>query len=346
MTAADHSRHADATAGRLPVAGPLRAESFDFHDRSRTDIPITEIPAQAGKGRFVWVDVDCAAADPATLRDVLPLAPGIDLRGIAARCAADQSGVVSSLSRPGDLLHIVLVGGAIRPKGIVGERLDVILGESFLLTMHHGASGVIDAVRKDYVRDFETHAATPSFLIYEMWSKQIEQFFEMQGRLEQEVDAARREVRRTVDADTLDELANVNGRLLALRKLTVPARRVLEEMLSRKTLLISDATLGFMARMVEMLERLLADITSDLDVLSSAMEFSLAVSAHRTNQSMNRLTVMSTLFLPLTFLCGVYGMNFEFMPEIRWQNGYAFFWMISVVVFLTLYLLLRRARLL
>ena len=212
--------------------------------------------------------------------------------------------------------------------------------------MHHGASGVIDAVRKDYVRDFETHAATPSFLIYEMWSKQIEQFFEMQGRLEQEVDAARREVRRTVDADTLDELANVNGRLLALRKLTVPARRVLEEMLSRKTLLISDATLSFMARMVEMLERLLADITSDLDVLSSAMEFSLAVSAHRTNQSMNRLTVMSTLFLPLTFLCGVYGMNFEFMPEIRWQNGYAFFWMISVVVFLTLYLLLRRARLL
>jgi len=346
MTAADHSRRVDATAARPFAARPLRAESFDFGTRSRADVPIAEIPAQAGEGRFVWADVDCSAADPTPLSQVLPLAPGIDLREIAASCAADRPGVVSSLSRPGDLLHIVLVGGVIRPEGVVAERVHVILGESFLLTMHHGESGVIDAVRAAYVRDFETHAATPSFLIYELWSRQIEQFLQMQGRLEREVEAARFAVRRSIDAATLDELADVSSRLLALRKLVVPARRVLEETLARKTLLISDATLGFMARMVEMLERLLADITSDLDVLSSALEFSLAVSAHRTNQSMNRLTVMSTLFLPLTFLCGVYGMNFEFMPEIRWQHGYAFFWMISALIFLTLYLLLRRARLL
>lgn len=243
-------------------------------------------------------------------------------------------------------MHVVLIGAVNRPDGIVGERLDVVLGESFLLTMHHGPSDVIDAVRGHYVHDFETHADTPSFLVYEIWSRQIEQFFEMQGRVEREVDAVRLRVQRTVDAATLDELANVNGRLLTLRTLTVPARRVLEEVLSRKTLLISDATLGFMGRMVEMLGRLLDDIASDRDVLSSAMEFSLAVSAHRTNQSMNRLTVMSTLFLPLTFLCGIYGMNFEFMPEIHWQNGYAFFWIMSGVIFLSLYVLLRRARLL
>jgi magnesium transporter len=61
---------------------------------------------------------------------------------------------------------------------------------------------------------------------------------------------------------------------------------------------------------------------------------------------MNRLTVMSTLFLPLTFLCGVYGMNFDVMPEIRWQNGYLFFWVLSAVIFALLFSLLRRARML
>jgi len=70
------------------------------------------------------------------------------------------------------------------------------------------------------------------------------------------------------------------------------------------------------------------------------------VSAHNTNQNMNRLTVMSTLFLPLTFLCGVYGMNFDVMPEIRWQNGYLFFWALSAVILLLLFGLLRRARML
>jgi magnesium transporter len=55
---------------------------------------------------------------------------------------------------------------------------------------------------------------------------------------------------------------------------------------------------------------------------------------------------MSTLFLPLTFLCGVYGMNFDVMPEIRWQNGYLFFWVLSAVIFALLFSLLRRARML
>jgi magnesium transporter len=68
--------------------------------------------------------------------------------------------------------------------------------------------------------------------------------------------------------------------------------------------------------------------------------------SHRTNQTMNRLAVVSTIFLPLTFLCGVYGMNFEVMPEIAWVHGYIYFWVLSGVITGTLIVLLRRARLL
>ena len=56
--------------------------------------------------------------------------------------------------------------------------------------------------------------------------------------------------------------------------------------------------------------------------------------------------MVSTIFLPLTFLCGVYGMNFEVMPEIRWAHGYIYFWVLSSIVTLTLVVLLRRSRLL
>ncbi len=333
---------------RLHSGGMSRIEFFDFRHRTRGEIPIADIPQQIEAGHFVWIDVDCTTGVPSALGDVLPWrgVDGLDPCEVAARCAADKGHIVSSLNRAGDLLHIVLAGGAIQPHEIVDERLDVLLGKTFLLTVHRGPNAVIQGVRSVYVRDFETHAATPSFLVYEIWSKQIEQFFELQRRLDEEAEVVRARVRQAVDAATLDDLARVNGRLLALRKLVVPARRVLEEMLSRKTPLISDATLTFMGHMVGMLERLLADIASNLDVLSSSLEFSLAVSAHRTNQNMNRLTVMSTLFLPLTFLCGVYGMNFDVMPEIRWQNGYLFFWALSAVIFLLLFGLLRRARML
>jgi magnesium transporter len=98
--------------------------------------------------------------------------------------------------------------------------------------------------------------------------------------------------------------------------------------------------------MIETLERLLADIAADREILETALQHSLTVMSHRTNQTMNRLAVVSTIFLPLTFLCGVYGMNFEIMPEIEWENGYTYFWILSGVITVTLIIVLRRARLL
>ena len=122
--------------------------------------------------------------------------------------------------------------------------------------------------------------------------------------------------------------------------------RVLEELVSRKTTLVSEATLQFLSNMISTLERLLADITANREILESAMNFSLTVMTHRTNMTMNRLAVVSTIFLPLTFLCGVYGMNFEIMPETAWVHGYKMFWVVSAIITLTLTLLLRKARLL
>ena len=95
-----------------------------------------------------------------------------------------------------------------------------------------------------------------------------------------------------------------------------------------------------------MLDNLMADIGSNREILESAMSLSLTRVTFRTNQTMNRLAVVSTIFLPLTFICGVYGMNFDVMPEIRWQNGYLYFWLLVAVITGTMWLGLRRARLL
>ncbi len=67
---------------------------------------------------------------------------------------------------------------------------------------------------------------------------------------------------------------------------------------------------------------------------------------HRTNQIMNRLTVVSVIFLPLTFLCGVYGMNFRVMPELQWHYGYGIFWVLAALLTAILVAIMRRNRLL
>ena len=348
LAAADTSRNLGASPRHQSpraIAG-VQAEFFDFEDRSSGPVEIDDIVDTLAEGRFVWVDVDCEQAHPEVIAKLLPASglAGFDPSSVgdAGCCEAE----VSRLRRSEGLLQISLIGMVDGTDGLVGQTLHLLIGEGFLVSFHRGASAVLAEVRRDYLCDFQRHAATPSFLIYEFWNEQVDQYLRLQSRLEHEVETMRLKLRTDANEATLLELADVTGELLALRKRVMPARRVLEELVARKTTLISEATLGYMSGMIATLERLLSDITSNLGILESAMNFSLTVATHRTNLVMNRLAVVSTIFLPLTFLCGVYGMNFEGIPELAWTHGYKFFWALSALITVWLVLVLRRARLL
>jgi magnesium transporter len=84
----------------------------------------------------------------------------------------------------------------------------------------------------------------------------------------------------------------------------------------------------------------------DRDILSDSLNNYMSMVAHRTNRVMGKLTVVSVIFLPLTFLCGVYGMNFEVLPELKWEWGYYAFWGAVGAIVLGLGAVMRRMRLL
>lgn len=328
----------------------LQAEFLDFRDRTSGRLELSQVRESLADGRFVWIDVDSREASASAVAEILPhdALDGLDLSCLEG--VDTDADTVSSLRRSERLLLISLVGAVAREAavatGIIGQSLHLIIGEGFLVTVHHGDSAVLQAVRREYLDDFRRHAATPSFLVYEFWSEQVDQFLRLQSRLEDRVEAMRLKLRVSVEESTLQELADVTGELLAFRKRVTPTRRVLEELVSRKTSLVSEATLGFLSRMVETLERLLSDIACNLGILESSMNFSLTLATCRTNQVMNRLAVVSTIFLPLTFLCGIYGMNFEGIPELEWSHGYTFFWGLSLAITVGLVVVLKRARLL
>jgi magnesium transporter len=97
--------------------------------------------------------------------------------------------------------------------------------------------------------------------------------------------------------------------------------------------------------MVGTVEHVLQDLLVDRDILSESLNLYMSLVGHRTNEVMKRLTVVSVVFLPLTFLCGVYGMNFEILPELQWHYGYLFFWAVAAVIVISLLGLMRRAKL-
>ena len=83
---------------------------------------------------------------------------------------------------------------------------------------------------------------------------------------------------------------------------------------------------------------------ADRDILSESLNLYMSMVGHRTNRVMNRLTVVSVIFLPLSFLCGVYGMNFDVLPELHWKFGYAFFWALVLTLVIVIIAVLRRMR--
>jgi magnesium transporter len=98
--------------------------------------------------------------------------------------------------------------------------------------------------------------------------------------------------------------------------------------------------------MVGSVDHLLQDLLVDRDILSESLNLYMSMVGHRTNQVMKKLTAVSIVFLPLTFLVGVYGMNFEVFPELKWRFGYVYFWAVVAAVIWVLVRLLRRSRVL
>jgi magnesium transporter len=165
-------------------------------------------------------------------------------------------------------------------------------------------------------------------------------------KFEERVDEVQRSLIGNVDERVFGEASELTVDLLHLRKVVLPARAVLTDLSTRKSPFVGESTQPFLANMVGTIERVLQDVLVDRDILNGSINNYMSLVAHKTNKVMSRLTVVSIIFLPLTFLCGVYGMNFEIIPELKWEHGYLMFWSIVGVTVALLVWAMRRYKLL
>jgi magnesium transporter len=312
-------------------AGPTPTKPFvvelDFARKVDRRIELADAETSMGKGYFVWIDFDVSdAAEAKKALGPLALCSEEILDDALTNEPATQSG------RYHDYLHLVVTGCKLQGAHFELERVDAIIGERFLLTMHKGPVMFLDAVRKVYRSDFQRFAKSPSFLVYEIWDHLVENYLAVQKQFEERVEKLQAELIGEVDDRVFGRVSELGADLLHFRKVVLPARAVLADLSSRKSLFISEATQPFLMNMVGTLERVLQDLLADRDILSNSLSLYMSAVGHRTNRVMNRLTVVSMIFLPLTFLCGVYGMNFEVLPEVKWRYGYIYFWSTAAVI--------------
>ena len=162
----------------------VRAEFLDFRDKSHSDITIAEVSSSIAAGRFVWIDTNLQDQAYSDLKQELPecLANQPPVQNIlSSEYQKNIDDQVSSLHRTDDTLHIRLVGARDSSEAIASEVLDIVISEGLLATFSDSSSSLLHADRRDYIRVYEQHDATPSFHIYEFWDIQIQRFLAVQS---------------------------------------------------------------------------------------------------------------------------------------------------------------------
>ncbi len=285
---------------------------LDFEAKQERVIPVGAVGAALASGRFVWIDVEAAAEQEART-----LLRALGLVGDEVVESALREEPAVHYARHDDHLHLIVSGcraGGDNPLAL--ERVSATLGEKFLLTFHRGRSELIEAVRRDYRGDFLRFARSPSFLIYELWDHLLEGYLAAQSAMGERVERVQRELHAAeVDEAIFRRLSALGADLLHFRKLLLPARAALADMATRRSLFLSEATQRFLLNMVGTVDHLIQDMLVDRDILSESLNLHMSMTSHRTGQAMRRLTAVSFVFLPLTFLVGIYGMNFRFLPD-------------------------------
>jgi len=316
------------------------AIAFDFEQRSEERLSFADALRATDLGRFVWIDVLASDVDEA--RRALRKLDLFDQEVIEAALTGEPS---TLCGRYESYLHIVISGCKPLGSSFELERVDLLISERVFVTVHRTPVDFLAEVWKDYKSDFVRFARSPSFLVYEVWARLVESYLNVQKIMEERVEAVQLELRaEPVDPGVFMRFSELGADLLHFRKIVRPARTVLSDLTQRRSAFLSEVTQGFLSNLMGTVEHVLQDLLVDRDVLSESLHLYMSMVGHRTNEVTKKLTVVSVIFLPLSFLAGVYGMNFEHLPELGWHHGYAMFWTAVILIAGSLIAFLKRAR--
>ncbi len=215
-------------------------------------------------------------------------------------------------------------------EGFISEQVSFVLGKYYLLTVQEEPEyDSFDPVRERIRTNKGTiRKAGPDYLAYALLDATIDGFFPVLEDYGERIEALEDEVVDNPTRETLNKIHQLRRELLSLRRSIWPQREALNKLIRDKSSLISPDVQIYLRDCYDHVIQLLDMVETYRELTSSLMDVYLSSVSNRMNEIMKILTVISTIFIPLTFIVGVYGMNFKDMPELSWDWGYPLTWLV------------------
>jgi magnesium transporter len=207
----------------------------------------------------------------------------------------------------------------------ITRELDIFLGPNYLITHHNGPMRSVTAVRDQCNKNLQ--AAMPrgvDFLLHAILDQMFEHYFPSLDAIEDKIQLVQVEVFENPSRETLDRIFTLKKDVMQLRRICLPQREIINRLARADFKVVSARAAIYFRDIYDNLYRIVEGSMSYQDMTQSTMDAYLSAISNRLNETMKRLTVISAVLMPLTVITGIYGMNFEFMPELHWRYGYPF----------------------
>ncbi len=303
---------------------------------------ISECFTFSNKATVTWVDVDmvhhveliekigeCCGFHPLVLEDILN---------------TDQR---PKLEDFGDYIYIVLRmlscnGGN---DGIDSEQVSIILGPNYVITFQERELDVFNSIR-DRIRNGKGRLSKSGadYLAYALLDTIVDNYFVVLEKLGERIEALEEQLIARPTHTVLQSIHDLKRDMIFLRKSIWPLREVISAHGRVETALVSESTRVYMHDVYDHTIHVIDTLETFRDTLSGMLDIYLSSVSNRMNEVMKVLTIIATIFIPLTFIVGVYGMNFKYMPELEWHWGYSAVMLFMLVIALCMVAFFRKKK--
>jgi len=228
---------------------------------------------------------------------------------------------------------------------ILDEQFSLVMGKNFVITFQENVGDIFDPlrerIRSNNARLRKTNA---DYLTYAMIDAVVDNYFVILEKLGEKIEDLEDELLSDPSLHTLNQIHQIKRKLITLRKSVWPLREVISSLEREDSPLISKATNIFIRDIYDHTIRVIETLETYRDMIAGMLDTYLSSVSVKMNEVMKLLTIIATIFIPLTFFAGIYGMNFEYMPELKWRWGYFTMWGLMVLIALGMIFYFRRKK--
>jgi len=232
-----------------------------------------------------------------------------------------------------DFLYIVAKMIYYSGDELVLEHIRFILGKNYVISFGETKGDVFDDIR-DKIRNEGTQIRKfgADYLMYSLLDAIVDGYLDVLEVLDEKIDTLEEQVIMNNSQERLYKIRKIKKILLNISKYIWPLREVTSLMGKESNQLIQPSTEPYIRDVYEHIAQAIETTETYREILTGLMELYVSNTSYKLNEIMKVLTIISTIFIPLTFIVGVYGMNFRYMPEIEYRWGYAITWAIMIAI--------------